>query len=90
VLISFLRKNVSVFAWKPANMFGVPRRLIEHSWNVSPTAKPIKRKLRQFSQDKKKAIRAEVTWLLAAGFIREVHHLKWLANLVFVRKKNKK
>ena len=34
------------------------------------------------------AIRVEVTWLLAAGFIREVTHPEWLANPVLVKKKN--
>ena len=68
-------------------MPGIPRELIEHSLNVSPTAKPIKQKLRRFVQDKKKAIRVEITRLLAAGFIKEVYHPEWLANLVLVQKK---
>jgi hypothetical protein len=50
--------------------------------------KPIKQKLRWFARDKKEAIREEVTRLLAASFIREVHHPDWLANLVLVHKKN--
>ena len=40
-------------------------------------------------QDKKEAIRVEIACLLAAGFIKEVYHLEWLANPVIVRKKNK-
>jgi hypothetical protein len=40
-------------------------------------------------QDKKEAIRVEITWLLVAGFIEEVYHPKWLANPILVRKKNK-
>jgi hypothetical protein len=68
-------------------MSGVPRHLIEHSLNVSKTARPIKQKLQQFTCDKKVAIRIEVTQLLAAGFIKEVYHPDWLANLVLVRKK---
>jgi hypothetical protein len=83
-----LRENVNVFAWKPVDMPGVPRELIEHSLDVSKTAKPIKQKLRWFAQDKKEAIRVEVNWLLAAGFIKEVYHPEWLANPVLVRKKN--
>ena len=69
-------------------MPGVPRNLIEHSLNVDGKAKPIKQKLRCFARDKKEAIRLEVTWLLAARFIKEVYHLEWLANPVLVRKKN--
>ena len=71
-------------------MLGVPQEKIEHSLNVSPTAKPIKQKLRRFAPDKKEAIRVEIKWLLAAGFIKEVYHPDWLANPVLVRKKNKK
>ena len=70
-------------------MLGVPREKIEHSLNVSPTAKPIKQKLYRFMLDKKEAIRVEIKWLLAARFIKEVYHLDWLANPILVRKKNK-
>jgi hypothetical protein len=77
-----------VFAWKPADMPGVPWELIEHSLDVSKTAKPVNQKLRRFARDKKEAIRVEVNQLLAAGFIKEVYHPEWLANSVFVGKKN--
>jgi hypothetical protein len=77
-----------MFVWNPADMPGVPRHLIEHSLNVSKTARPIKKKLQWFARDKKEAIRVEVTRLLAAGFIKEVYHPDWLANPVLVRKKN--
>ena len=86
MLISFLHKNIDMFAWKPTNMPSVPRELIEHSLNVLPVTKPIKQKLQRFTQDKKEAIRAEITWLLAASFIKEVSHPELLANLVLVRK----
>jgi hypothetical protein len=69
-------------------MPGVSRDRIEHSLNVDPKAKPVKQKLRRFGKDKKQAIRVEVTRLLAAGFIKEVYHPDWLANLVLVCKKN--
>ena len=62
---------MEVFAWKPADMPGVPRNLIEQSLNVNDKAKPIKQKLRWFARDKKEAIRVEVTRLLAAGFIKK-------------------
>ena len=39
-------------------------------------------------RDKKEAIRTEITRLLLAGFIKEVYHPDWLANLVLVRKNN--
>ena len=56
MLVSFLRANTDVFAWKPIGMPGLPWEKIAHSLNVSPTAKPIKQKLRRFAPDKKEAI----------------------------------
>jgi hypothetical protein len=64
---------------------GVDRALLGY---FKDRAKPIKQKLRRFAWDKKEAIRVEVNQLLAAGFIKEVYHLEWLANPVLVRKKN--
>ena len=69
-------------------MTGVPREEAEHSLDLDKTAKLVKQRLRRFAQDRKEAIRVEVTRLLAAGFIREVTHPDWLANPVLVRKKN--
>ena len=45
MLVSFLHANADMFAWKPADMTGVPREKIENSLNVSSTAKLIKQKL---------------------------------------------
>jgi hypothetical protein len=39
-LVNFLRANRDIFAWKPADMPGVPRNLIKHSLNVDPKATP--------------------------------------------------
>nr|CAE04437.2 OSJNBa0018J19.4 [Oryza sativa Japonica Group] len=79
--------NKDIFAWKPSDMPGIPREVIEHSLHVKEDAKPIKQRLRRFAQDRKDAIKEELTKLLAAGFIKEVFHPDWLANPVLVRKK---
>ncbi|WVZ52171.1 hypothetical protein U9M48_003255 [Paspalum notatum var. saurae] len=71
-------------------MPGVPRELAEHQLKVFPNAKPIKQRLQRFTPKKREAIRAELTLLKAAGFIRELMHPVWLANPVIVLKKNKK
>jgi hypothetical protein len=46
--------------------------------------------LRRFNDERCKAISEEIKKLLSLGFIREVFHHEWLANLVLVKKKNKK
>jgi hypothetical protein len=50
-LVSFLRANRDIFAWKPADMPGVPRRLIEHSLNVDPKATPKRQHLHHFADE---------------------------------------
>jgi hypothetical protein len=70
-------------------MPGVLRELAQHKLKVYPQARPIRQKLGRFTPDKREAIRAELTCLVAAGFIREVLHPEWLANPVLVLKKNK-
>ena len=53
-------------------------------------SKPVKQRLCRFDEEKRRAIGEEIAKLLAAGFIKEVHHPKWLANPVLVRKKSRK
>jgi hypothetical protein len=69
-------------------MPGVPKRLIEHSLNVDPKATPKRQHLCRFANERRDAIKKELTKLLAASFVREVFHPEWLANPVLVRKKN--
>ena len=57
---------------------------------IHPGSKPVKQCMRRFDEEKRKAIGEEIAKLLAAGFIREVHHPEWLANPVLVRKKSGK
>jgi hypothetical protein len=79
-LISFLRANRNIFAWKPADMPGVPRRLIEHSLNIDPKDTPKRQHLRHFVDIRRDAIKKEHAKLLAVSFIPEVFHPEWLAN----------
>ena len=48
-LVNFLRANRDVFAWKPADMPGVPKELIEHALKVDPKAIP-KKSWQNYSQ----------------------------------------
>jgi hypothetical protein len=88
VLVQFLQDNQDVFAWQPADMPGVPRKLAEHKLKEYPQAQPIRQKL-CFTPDKREAIRVELARLVSAGFIREVLHPERMANPVLILKKNK-
>ena len=67
----------------------IPRRLAEHSLSILKGFKPVKQALRRFSEPKRQAMGEELAKLLEAGFIRDIKHLDWLANLVMVPKKDK-
>jgi hypothetical protein len=88
-LVKFLQENRDIFAWKLAEMLGVPRELIEHKLHLDPLAKPIKQWLRWFTHDKKDGIKKEIARLLDASFIKEVYHPDWFANPILVPNKNK-
>ena len=70
-------------------MPGIPCRLAEHSLNILKGFKPVKQALRRFSEPKRQAMGEELAKLLEAGFIRDIKHPDWLANLVMVPKKDK-
>jgi hypothetical protein len=90
VLVKFLYANLDIFAWSPSNMPGIPREVAEHSLDIRAGSKPVKQRLLRFSEEKHRAIEEVVHKLLAVGFIKEIFHLKWLANPVLVKKKNGK
>ena len=71
-------------------MLGIPREVAEHALDVHAGSRPVRQRLRRFDEEKRGAIGEEVQKLLAAGFIKEVSHLEWLANPVLVRKKSGK
>jgi hypothetical protein len=89
VLIKFLQENRDIFAWKSADMSGVPRELIEHELHLDPKAKPIKQGLCRFTQDMKDVTKREIARLLYVSSIKHVYHPDWLTNPVLAPKRNK-
>ena len=71
-------------------MLGIAPKVIQHKLNVNLERKPVQQRQRVFTPERDQAVTDEVTKLLAAGFIREVHYPKWLANVVLVKKANRK
>ncbi|GJY73027.1 reverse transcriptase domain-containing protein [Tanacetum coccineum] len=85
-LCALLRQNLDVFAWKPADMTGVPRHIAEHRLNVREGCLPIRQKKRGQAPERNKAIQEEVEKLVDAGIMKEVHYHSWLSNPVMVKK----
>ena len=89
-LVAFLKENKDVFAWSHEDMPGIDPSVMVHRLNVSPSCPPIRQKKRVFTQEWKQVIAKEVGKLQEAGFIREVYYPDWLANVVMVKKTNRK
>lgn len=69
-------------------MPGLDEKLVTHYLHVIPGSKPIKQSPRKFRHEVEEQIKNEIQKLLAAGFIKPIHHPTWLANVVPVKKKN--
>jgi hypothetical protein len=63
-------------------MKGIPREVADHKLHIKPGSKPVKQRFHRFNDEKCKAIGKKIMKLLSVGFIREVFHPEWLANLV--------
>ncbi|GKC21514.1 reverse transcriptase domain-containing protein [Tanacetum coccineum] len=85
-LCDLLQRNLDIFAWKPADMTGVPRHIAEHRLNVREGCSPVRQKKRGQAADRNQAIQEEVGKLVEAGIMKEVHYHDWLSNPVMVKK----
>ncbi|GKA49107.1 hypothetical protein Tco_0742065 [Tanacetum coccineum] len=87
--------NADVFAWKHADMIGIPRTIMveekhfntEHKLNKYSHVKPIKQNKRGLGPDRNMAACKETEELTKAGIPRKVKHQTWVANPVTVRLK---
>jgi hypothetical protein len=77
---------MDVFTWQISDMFRIPREVIENKLGIDPSYKPIKKKERQYTPERRETIRQEVNKLLEARFIRPADYSSWLANPLLVEK----
>ncbi|RYR34843.1 hypothetical protein Ahy_A10g049885 [Arachis hypogaea] len=89
-LSQLLKQNRDLFAFTPADMPGINPDLMSHHLAVDPQAKPVAQRRRKMSPDRAAEIKKQVKALLEANFIRELPYTTWLANVVLVRKSNRK
>ncbi|GKF58525.1 hypothetical protein Tco_0172062 [Tanacetum coccineum] len=55
-LCSLLKQNLDIFAWKPADMTGVPRNIAEHRLNIQEGCSPVRQKKKGHASERNKAI----------------------------------
>ena len=86
-LLTFLRRNVDVFAWSAYQSPEVDPNFICHHLNVNLTVVPKKQPPGRSSKEHAEAVKEEMTKLKHAKAIKEVFYPEWLANTVVVKKK---
>ncbi|GKD66984.1 reverse transcriptase domain-containing protein [Tanacetum coccineum] len=59
-LCGLLQRNLDIFSWKPADMTGVPRYIVEHRLNIREGCSPVRQKKRGQAADRNQAIQEEV------------------------------
>ena len=65
-------------------MPSILREVAEHALKIRPGSKLVKERLCRFDERKCRSVDEEIVKLLAAGFIREVYHVEWIANPILV------
>ncbi|GKA49131.1 reverse transcriptase domain-containing protein [Tanacetum coccineum] len=85
-LCGLLRRNLDIFAWKPADMTGVSRHIAEHRLNILEGCLPVRQKKRGQAPERNKEIYKEVEKLVDVGIMKEIHYHSWLSNPVMVKK----
>jgi hypothetical protein len=71
-------------------MPGFSWEITEHTLNIKTGSESVKQGLLCFNQEKHRAMGKELSRLLVIGFIKEIQHPNWIANLVLMPKKNEK
>jgi len=81
-----LLANADLFAWSPADMPGINPDFMCHRLALLPQAKLVAQGKRKMGEERRTAVKSEVSQLTNVGFIREVIYTTWLVNVVMVKK----
>ncbi|KAK3026377.1 hypothetical protein RJ639_040466 [Escallonia herrerae] len=85
-LIDLLRAYADIFGWTTSDMPGINPEVIKQLLKVDRSKKPFKQKKRTFALERQEKLEKDVDKLLVVGFIKEIHYLDWIANVVMVPK----
>ena len=89
-LFRLLGSYFDVFAWSYEDMPSLDPSIVQHHLPLVPYARPVKQKLRRLHPRWSLQVKKKIQKQLSVSFITVVQYLEWLANVVFVPKKNDK
>ena len=79
---AFFKEFHDIFVWSYEEMSRIDLSIVVHEIKTYPTAKPVRKKLRQVHPRKAAAIKAEIEKLLKVGFIYPIPLTEWVSNVV--------
>ena len=86
--VNLMKKYTDVLAWSYDGLKEYDTSIIQHTLPINPDEKPIRKKLRRINPMLLPIVEKEIKKLFDAKIIVTLRFLKWVANLVPVRKKN--
>ena len=86
-LKSLLREFKDYFAWEYYEMSGLARSIVEHCLPIKRGYRPYQQGARRCNPKVLPDIKAEITRLIEANFIRQCRYAEWISNVVPVYKK---
>jgi hypothetical protein len=89
-LITLLKEFKDCFAWEYYGIAGLDRSIVVHRLPIKPGYRPFQQHPRQCNPKIYLDIKAKITKLLEAGFIRQCRYDEWISDIVPVYKKNSK
>lgn len=89
-LVTLLKEYKDCFVREYQEMLGLSHLLVEHRLLIKEGYCPFKQPPCRFHHRTHKAIKAEITRLYDASFIRPCRYMEWVSNIVLIEKKNGK
>jgi len=89
-LTDFLKEYKDCFAWNYTEMPGLDRSIVEHRLPIKSGFRPHQQPASRCNPNILPDIKAEITKLIEAKFIRQCRYAEWIFNVVPVYKKNRK
>ena len=83
-LVELLKEYKDCFAWEYYEMPGLDRSIIEHRLPIEPGYRPHQQGSRWCNPKILPDIKAEITKLIEAKFIRQCRYAEWISNVVLV------
>jgi hypothetical protein len=85
-----LKEYKDCFTWDYTEMPGLDRSIVEHRLPIKSGFRPYQKPARRCNPNILSDIKAEITKLIEARFIRQCRYAEWISNVVPVYKKNRK